>query len=41
MNDVSLAEENVETMMNYLKQRFAITDDNIKYLKNATKAELA
>ena len=40
MNDIELAEPNVDLMIGYLQKRFAISKENIKYLKNATKKDL-
>ena len=41
MEDIELAETNVDLMIGYLRERFAISAENIRYLKDATRADLA
>ena len=38
MLNIELAEPNVDLLKDYLQTRFAISTQDIKYLKNATKA---
>ena len=40
LGDIALAEPNVDLLKDYLQKRFAISNQDTKYLKNATKAEL-
>ena len=37
MGDIELAEPNVDLLKDYLQTRFAISEKEIKYIKNATK----